>query len=119
MILFPAGEDSSLGVTDGTIGDDFLTESSCYQDTYCATYARLNDDDNSHCWIPATNGTNGTEEYIQIEASDSFTLKSVGTKGKPNDHNYVTKYKIAYSVGGENWTMYEQDGEVVVRMDTF
>ena len=64
--------------------------------------------------------TNGTDEYIQIETDDPITLKSVGTKGRGSDGNYVTRYIIATSPHGQNWTFYEEEnGDNMVSMSLY
>ena len=63
-MLSPGSEDTALGISDGRVLDSNMTESSCYEDSYCATWGRYNDADSNHCWMPSTNDT--TDEYIQV-----------------------------------------------------
>lgn len=62
--LSTADEDTALGVADGTIPDSQLSESNCSTSgDYCASWGRLDDSDNTKCWIPDVTDDN---QWLQV-----------------------------------------------------
>ena len=106
-LIFPtlANEDDPLGMEQGNITNRYLSESACSaSNDSCATWARLNDPDDAHCWMPVGNGQS---HWLQIQLETPIWLKGVATTGSPSNDSYVTEYQVATSSNGLDWNYTE------------
>lgn len=68
------------------------------------------------CWEAAhENVTNGTTQHLQIDLVTPITLSMVGVQGGKLVSQWVTWYNLSYTLDGQTWSMYEENGEVKVR----
>ncbi|XP_038053555.1 lactadherin-like [Patiria miniata] len=79
-----------LGMEDGTIPDDRITASSCFNSAYFpASAARLN---NNNRWLSAYGDTN---PWVEVDLVQSTVLSGVITQGSGYG-SYIKQYKVAY-----------------------
>ncbi len=96
-----------LGMEDGRIKDDQLSASTEYQHQslyYGVTNARLNrpvQPGTSGAWSAQTKDVN---QWIQVDLLLQRLVVGVIMQGRDHANiNYVTKYKVAYSLDGATW----------------
>merc|ERR1711933_674487 len=53
-----------------------------------------------NCWCA---GTNNNKQYLQWDFGDAKWVGAVQTRGRPNHAQWVTRYKLSYSIDGLNW----------------
>lgn len=74
---------------------------------------RLNNDDG--VWCPNTLGEADKEYFLQVEFPARYNVCAVATQGSPlHKTDWVKKYRIQYSLDGENFTLYTENGPVKV-----
>ncbi len=74
---------------------------------------RLNKDDG--VWCPNTLGEVDKEYFLQVEFPARYNICAVATQGSPlHNTDWVKKYRIQYSMDGENFTLYTENGTVKV-----
>jgi RHS repeat-associated protein len=78
-----------------------ITASSIYGSGYEAWRGRLFDQSGSANWSA---GTNNANQYLQIDLGVVKSVDGIATQGRFNTDQWVTSYKVAYSVDGANWT---------------
>lgn len=67
------------------------------------------------CWEAAhENVTNGTTQYLQVDLLTPITLSMVGVQGGKLIPQWVTWYNLSYTFDGNDWFMYEENGEIKV-----
>ncbi|XP_072169938.1 LOW QUALITY PROTEIN: uncharacterized protein [Diadema setosum] len=100
-------EDSELGVINGDIADSQFSESSCASDgSNCGSSARINSTTSTDCWMPV-NST--TSEWLEVNLTDSVSLKGVAIQGRPTDDNFVTSYYLLTAADESSSFEYYQD----------
>ena len=99
----------------GKIPDDNIVASS-WQEPFHAfrpEEGRLNNDDG--VWCPNTLGEADKEYYLQVEFPARYNICAVATQGSSlYSTDWVKKYRIQYSMDGENFTQYTENGTVKV-----
>ena len=104
-----------IGMENGKITDDNIVASS-WQEPFHAfrpEAGRLNNDDG--VWCPNTLGEVDKEYFIQVEFPARYNVCAVATQGSPlYKTDWVSKYRIQYSMDGENFTLYTENGTVKV-----
>lgn len=107
-----------IGMENGKIPDDNIVASS-WQEPFHAfrpEAGRLNNDDG--VWCPNTLGEVDKEYYLQVEFPARYNVCAVATQGSPlYKTDLVKKYRIQYSMDGENFTLYTENGTVKVWRD--
>ncbi|XP_078665898.1 lactadherin-like [Branchiostoma floridae x Branchiostoma belcheri] len=103
-----------LGMESGAIPDDSITASSWY--TLSVGHepyrGRLNGVAGVGAWAARTN-TIGT--WLQVDLGEMKTITGTIIQGRYNHHQWVTSYKLQYSVDGLSWITYassDGSGEV-------
>ncbi|XP_072033326.1 uncharacterized protein [Amphiura filiformis] len=97
-----------LGIEDGRISDNQITASSIFDSNHGATNARLN--------RPAQSGTTGAwsalhtdaNQWIQANLGHSMVVSGVKTQGRAEHSQWVTQFKVQYSIDGNSWTFVQQ-----------
>lgn len=102
-----------IGMENGKIPDDNIVASS-WQEPFHAfrpEAGRLNNDDG--VWCPNTLGEVDKEYFLQVEFPARYNVCAVSTQGSPlYKTDWVKKYRIQYSMDGENFTLYTENGTV-------
>ena len=57
------------------------------------------------CWCSYLANSN---QYIQVGSMVPLMFYTVGTKGDPDDNNWITSYRILYSLEGFEWIYYNE-----------
>jgi len=73
--------------------------------------ARLNDTSKEANWSAAANNK---DQWIQVDLGSIVKVKAVATQGRHSWDQWVTAYRIGYSLDGRNWSFYRQDGRDVM-----
>ena len=90
----------------GLIPDERITASSAY--SYApASFGRLND-------VRGTWGTNGDNEYLQIDLQSLHVICAVATQGGLICPYWVKKYSLQSATDNKTWTDYKENGLVKV-----
>ncbi|XP_071493269.1 lactadherin-like [Diadema antillarum] len=92
---------SPLGLENGAIPDSSITASSCHRDGLCTQHARLN---GPTSW--STSVLN-TSQWLQVQFRSNFLLSGIITQGRASYDQYVTSYKLSYSLDSMVWTEYK------------
>lgn len=102
-----------IGMESGKISDENIVASS-WQEPFHAfrpEKGRLQKDDG--VWCPNTLGEVDKGYYLQVEFPGRYNICAVATQGSPlYDTDWVTKYRLQYSMDGQNFTFYTENGEV-------
>ncbi|XP_071493270.1 lactadherin-like [Diadema antillarum] len=94
--MFPG---TPLGLESGAIPDSSITASSCY-DGQCTQDARLNGPES---W--STSVLN-TFQWLQVQFGSNYLVSGIITQGRASLDQYVTSYKLSYSLDSIVWTDY-------------
>ena len=101
-----------VGLTNKTrFGDSLFTATSTYDNFYAPHKSRF---DSNRCWEPTNN--NVASDYLQIDLGTSYKICAVATKGsgKPGYSEWMTKYKLWFSLDNVKWNVYEERCNVKV-----
>lgn len=105
-----------IGMESGKISDENIVASS-WQEPFHAfrpEKGRLHKDDG--VWCPNTLGEVDKGYYLQVEFPGRYNICAVASQGSPlYDTDWVTKYRLQYTMDGQNFTFYTENGEVKVR----
>eukprot|EP00112_Aurelia_sp_Birch-Aquarium-sp1_P008512 Seg194.3_Seg194.2 transcript_id=Seg194.3_Seg194.2/GoldUCD/mRNA.D3Y31 product="Coagulation factor VIII" protein_id=Seg194.3_Seg194.2/GoldUCD/D3Y31 len=90
----------ALGMERKIIADSQITQSSVYHVTTHEGYqARLN---NNQCWCSAN--LRQSDQWVKVDLRHPMSITGIATQGDPNHpSNFVTKFKLRYSVDGSNY----------------
>ena len=123
MIWITTGScQDQLGMEDGRITDSQITASSEHHSgNLDYIYARLNQPAQSGIGGAWTAGTQDLNQWIQVEFESSKWMNGIIIQGRSNTNQWVTEYKVQYSIDGENWqyVMTVDDQDEQVWMDAF
>ena len=87
--------DGPLGMQSGQIPNSALSASSEYTVNGLAYHGRLNTQTGYGCWYPTYNDAG---QYIQVDFGKPTKVTKIGTQGRNNVNQYVTKYSVSYSL---------------------
>ena len=126
VLMFQAGCMEALGMESGAIPNAKVVASSMWDSNHAPGQGRLNFHETtkySGAWAAKTNDAN---QWLQIDLPSSFTkVTRVATQGRNQNaqwpwgthHQWVTKYKLMYSVDGSNFQFYEEQGQANAKVD--
>lgn len=104
-----------IGMENGKISDDSIVASS-WQEPFHAfrpESGRLNSEDG--VWCPNTLGGVDKKYYLEIEFPARYNICAVATQGSPlYDTDWVKKYQIEFSMHGQDFTPYTENGTAKV-----
>ncbi|XP_032233930.2 EGF-like repeat and discoidin I-like domain-containing protein 3 isoform X3 [Nematostella vectensis] len=100
-------EARALGMEDGRIKDDQITQSSYYDYMSMGKHARLNILVGLGAWM-AQGFASG--ERIQIDLNRLVIVTKVATQGRYGLDRWITSFTISYSLDGTNWKVYQEGG---------
>lgn len=86
----------------GKIPNARITSSSAYNARYTAPNGRLN---KPFCWIARHNNHN---QWLMVDFRRTTTLRKIATQGRRDANQWVTRYKLTYSVDTLHWATYRQ-----------
>ena len=73
--------------------------------------AKLSSTDSFSNWSA---GVNDANQWIQVDLGSEALVRAVGAKGRAKNYaQWVTSYKLSYSLDGIKWTYYQHDGSIV------
>lgn len=82
------------------LGLSSFNASSSYDNSTAPHFAKLYPETNSY-WKPLSSNEN---EYLQLSLDHPETIYGVEISGNPLEDEYVTSYKIAYSIDGISYS---------------
>ena len=115
LLPVPAECKQALGMKSGDIYDRQISASSEWDSNHAAIQGRL--------FFLAGSGKQGSwsarhnnlDQWLQIDLLDPVTkVTAVSTQGRNAYSQWVTKYKLQYSVDGVNFQYYTEVGEKVI-----
>ena len=77
-----------------------MTASSYHSANFQPAYGRLNGK-RGDGWCAGTSSRN--DEWLQVDLGKLYTVCAVATQGDRNGNEWVTKFKLSFSVDGESW----------------
>ncbi|XP_078666819.1 lactadherin-like [Branchiostoma floridae x Branchiostoma belcheri] len=92
-----------LGMESGAIPDASITASSFWSTAHEPYRGRLNGVAGVGAWAARTN-TIG--EWLQVDLGEMKTVTGTISQGRSSQDQWVTSYKLQYSVDGVSWTTY-------------
>ncbi len=92
-----------LGMEDGRIKDDQLTASSEWSHEYRTHFGRLNQPEQSGQSGHWASRDKDQNQWIQADLLLHQLVVGVILQGSDSHNQYVTKYKVAYSLDGVTW----------------
>ena len=97
----------------GIISDTQISSSSDLSDTSTAIYARLNQlsekNGTKGMWIAANNDKN---QWIEVNLYRQTVVTGVNIQGNPSPDNWVSKYKVEYSLDHVTWDFVSDENEI-------
>ena len=115
LLPVPAECKQALGMKSGDIYDRQISASSEWDSNHAAIQGRL--------FFLAGSGKQGAwsakqnnlDQWLQIDLLDQITkVTAVSTQGRNGASQWVTKYKLQYSVDGSKFQYYTEVGEKVI-----
>jgi len=95
--------DKPIGVADeDKIPDAQMTASSYHSAKFQPAYGRLNGK-RGDGWCAGT--SSGNDEWLQVDLGKLYTVCAVATQGDINGNEWVTEFKLSFSVDGESWNV--------------
>lgn len=97
----------------GKIPNARLTSSSAYNARYTAPNGRLH---KAFCWIARHNNHN---QWFKVDFGRLTTIRKIGTQGRRDANQWVTRYKLTYSVDTLHWATYRERSQDKVSLSLF
>ena len=99
-----------LGLESGRIPNAKITSSSAYNARYTAPNGRLN---KPFCWIARHKNHN---QWFKVDFGRVTTVRKIATQGRRDANQWVTRYKLTYSLDTLHWATYRQRSQDKVRL---
>ena len=93
----------------GKIPASALTASTYHSPSYSPNRGRLN---SQTSW--SVSDQPGPQSWLQVDLGRIMAVKKVATQGRRDYPNWVTSYKISFTVDGIDWVLYAENGIVKV-----
>ncbi|KAK3699372.1 hypothetical protein QZH41_006551 [Actinostola sp. cb2023] len=97
-----SGCDTALGMQNGWIEDSDVTATSFFSLDFDPGRARLN---STSAWCPVRQDVS---ELLQIHLTRDANVSAIAVQGNPNRDQWITKYKLDYSLDGITWKSYPE-----------
>ena len=100
-----------VGMESGAISDFQISASSQKAESYAANGARLNAKMSrvrQGGWSPVTDDLN---QWLQVDLGSYTKVTRLATQGRDGYDEWVTKYRLQYSVDGVTYHFYKERGE--------
>ena len=98
----------------GYIFDSQISASSEHNEGHTVLNARLNFQAGNWRTGAWSAGSLDPHQWLQIDFFRKVTLGQVATQGRSDVSQWVTSYSLSYSMHGNDYQMYEQDGSTKV-----
>lgn len=110
--------DNPIGVAEiGKIPDAKMTASSKLGSSYEPWFGRLNGNSGDG-WCSKAAATNN--EWLKVDLGKLYSVCAVATQGDRNGNEWVTAFKLSFSLDGTSWNVYKGDtNKDVVRTTKF
>eukprot|EP00057_Strongylocentrotus_purpuratus_P014279 XP_011668753.1 PREDICTED: lactadherin-like [Strongylocentrotus purpuratus] len=89
-----------LGLESGDLPDSALSTSSCYLESYCSRFGRLNSE---AAWIPESSDKS---PWMQVQFESSYIVTAITTQGINESDQWVKSYTLSSSFDDMTWTKY-------------
>eukprot|EP00057_Strongylocentrotus_purpuratus_P022965 XP_011677439.1 PREDICTED: EGF-like repeat and discoidin I-like domain-containing protein 3 [Strongylocentrotus purpuratus] len=93
-----------LGMEDGRIKDDQITQSTCWNENHCAFRARLNirhDNPLTGGWVPQNDDI---AKWVKVALKEVKLIGGVVTQGRDQLKQWTSSFKVDLSLDGSDWT---------------
>ena len=103
----------------GAIPDEQISASSIYDENHAAHQSRLNFQASEGIYGAWSARTADANQWLQIDLGSEHTVTRVGTQGRTDRAQWVTKYSLQYSIRGEELQYYgveEVQGQRVINV---
>ena len=80
-----------------------MNASSHYNTSYLPTYGRLYDV-RRNAWCAKT--ASASDDWLQVDAGNILVICAVSTQGDVRGNDWVTEFKLSYSLQGLFWNSY-------------
>ena len=64
-------------------------------------------------WIASTDDTS---PWLKVDFKSNVTLRAIATQGRFDEAEWVTSYEVSHSIDGSNFDMYEENGQIKVKI---
>ena len=91
-----------VGLESGKIPNARVTASSAYNARYTAPNGRLH---KPFCWIAKYKNHN---QWFKVDFARTTTIRKIATQGRRDANQWVTRYKLTYSLDTLHWATYRQ-----------
>ena len=100
----------------GLLPNSSITASSVYGtlNRHGAWLARLNNVPNGKFWGSWSANLKEAGQWLQIDLGEERLLTNFATQGRPSSPQWVTSYKIMFSLDSVKWEEYKENGVVKV-----
>ena len=115
---FPECQDA-LGMESGEISNGQVSASSEWDGNHAAIQARLYFEaapDKAGSWSAKYNNL---DQWLQIDLGSKHEVTGLATQGRNGYGQWVTKYKVQYSVNGVNFQYYMEQGQAAIKVKSF
>ncbi|XP_065055660.1 uncharacterized protein LOC135684164 isoform X2 [Rhopilema esculentum] len=105
------GCNEPLGLSNGLVRDYQLTSSSYLSPEYAPAKGRLGMQQggaNGWCADPRLNNVT---QYLQVDFQKVQEVCRVGMQGHQNLRNWISHYKVSFSMDGRHWSIYKEGGK--------
>ena len=105
-----------LGMENREIPNEAVNASSVWAPKYEPWQARLNNIKTSGSTGSWSARPNALGQYLQIDLGKERVVNKIATQGRPSTvyFQWVTSYKLLFSLGEANWNEYQNNGVVKV-----
>ncbi|XP_065055664.1 uncharacterized protein LOC135684164 isoform X6 [Rhopilema esculentum] len=106
-----SGCNEPLGLSNGLVRDYQLTSSSYLSPEYAPAKGRLGMQQggaNGWCADPRLNNVT---QYLQVDFQKVQEVCRVGMQGHQNLRNWISHYKVSFSMDGRHWSIYKEGGK--------
>ena len=109
-----------FGLENNLIVSSQITSSSELDETAKARNARLKleeiDGENVGAWIASSDDTT---PWLKVDLKSNATLRVIATQGRSDADEWITSYKVSYSIDGLTFEKYEENGQVKVKLSSY
>ena len=103
-----------LGMENREIPNQAVKASSSWGFAHEPWQARLNNIKTRGSTASWSSGSDAIGQYLQIDLGKERVVNKIATQGRPSADQWVTSYKLLFSLDGANWDEYQNDGVVKV-----
>ncbi|EDO40691.1 predicted protein, partial [Nematostella vectensis] len=106
-----------MGMANGKIPDKAISASSGVDHTHAPFFGRLITEEQGtrgHKGSWCTTKDDG-QRFLQVDLQHPVKLTGIGTQGQVSTDQWVTKYRIEYSINNIGWNNYTENSQLKVR----